>query len=314
MSRSFRAEDADGTIGVALARLGEPLSAVNDGRVFVERRRARSAETVVRGGDEIVVHAPAEDAEDVRILGEWQDLYAVSKPPGLSTEPDRKGGASLVRSLATQLDVPVSVLHAATRLDAPVSGIVVVARGNDAALRVATLQQEGLLSRRYVALASRPVTPEAGAWNGPIGKGEKGKPSLGGKDARPATTLYRTVARTPPISPSPSSSLALLVLEPGTGRPHQLRVHAAAAGSPLVGDVLRGAPRRIVRSDGRVLQMDRIALHAARIEVRSGEYVEWSVRASPPPDIVEFFADLGGDRGAFDVALDLPWLDAMPRS
>ena len=246
------------------------------------------------------------------MLSEWQDLYAVLKPAGLSTEPDRHGGASLLRSTAAALDVPVSVLHAATRLDAAVSGIVVVARGNDAARRVATLQQEGLISKRYVALASHPIEPPTGTWNGPVGRGEKGRPVLGGKDARPACTRYRVVAETPaPALPLP---VVLVVLEPVTGRSHQLRVHAAAAGAPLLGDAIRGGPRRLVRSDGRVLPVDRVALHAGRIEVLSGEYVEWSVRAPHSEDLVGLFRDLGGDPSAFDAALDLPWLDAMPRS
>jgi 23S rRNA pseudouridine1911/1915/1917 synthase len=315
VSRSFRGEESDGTLGAALARLGESPNAVADGRVFVERRRAKDVDVPVRAGDEIVVHAAAAAAPAIELLGEWQDLYAVLKPPGLSTEPDRHGGASLLRSTATLLDVPVSVLHAATRLDAAVSGIVVVARGNDAARRVATLQQEGLLSRRYVALAlpSRPVEPRRSTWNGAIGKGEKGRPVLGGKDARPASTRYRFLAELTESSLL-KAPVALLVLEPLTGRSHQLRVHAAAAGAPLLGDVVRGGPRRLTLSDGRVLPIDRVALHAGLIQVMSGEYVEWSVRAPPAADLITLFGDLGGDPRAFDAALDAPWLDGLAGS
>ena len=91
-------------------------------------------------------------------------------------------------------------------------------------------------------------------------------------------------------------------------------MHAAAAGAPLVGDALRGGPRRLVHADGRVLQMDRVALHAVRVEVRSGEHVEWQVRAPHSDDIVTFFQDFGGDPSSFDTALEVPWLDAFPRS
>lgn len=311
MSRSFRGEESDVTLGVALARLGESPDAVADGRVFVERRRAKDLDAPVRAGDEIVVHAALAAAPAIAVLGEWQDLYAVSKPAGLSTEPDRHGGASLLRSVAALLDVPVSVLHAATRLDAAVSGIVVVARGNDAARRVATLQQEGLLSRRYLALAlpSRPLVQSSGIWNGAIGKGEKGRPVLGGKDARPASTRYRVVRITEPsVLKVP---VALLRLEPLTGRSHQLRVHAAAAGAPLLGDVIRGGPRRLTLTDGRVLPIDRVALHAGLIQVMSGEYVEWSVRAPHPEDLSGIFRDLGGDASAFDAALDASWPDEL---
>jgi 23S rRNA-/tRNA-specific pseudouridylate synthase len=312
VSRSFRAEEGDGTLGAALTRLRESALAVDDGRVFVGRRRAKSIDVLVRAGDEIVIHAAVVAPAEIRVLGEWQDLYAILKPVGLSTEPDRHGGASLLRNAARALDVPITVLHAATRLDTQVSGIVVVARGNDAARRVAMLKQEGLISRRYLALASRPIEPDRGTWNGAIGKGDKGRPVLGGRDARPASTRYRVVSRT--ATEPLVSAFSLLVLEPVTGRSHQLRVHAQAAGAPLVGDALHGGPRRIVRPDGGVLLVDRVALHAARIEVRSGEYVEWSVRAPHADDLVSLFRDLGGPPDAFDAALDLPWLDAMSRS
>jgi 23S rRNA pseudouridine1911/1915/1917 synthase len=312
VNRSFRAEAGDGTLGVALARLGEPSSAVGDGRVFVERRRAECLDVPVRAGDEIVVHELEAALEGVTVLGEWQDLYAALKPAGLSTEPDRRGGASLVRSLAAILGVSASVLHAATRLDAAVSGIVVVARGSDAARRVAAIQQEGMMFRRYVALSSGPIEPPIGTWDAPIGKREKGRPGLGGNAARPAATRYRVVAEA--SSTTPATRIALVALEPVTGRSHQLRVHAAAAGAPLLGDAQRGGLRRLVRPDGRVLSLTRVALHAARVEVVSGEYVEWSIRAPHPEDLVSLFRDVGGDPVAFDAAVDMPWLDAMPRS
>lgn len=312
MNRSFRAEEGDLTLGVALARLGEPSSAVGDGRVFVGRRRAESLDLSVRAGDEIVIHDLGAAMDGVRVLGEWQDLYAALKPPGLSTEPDRRGSASLVKSLAAILGAPVSVLHAATRLDAAVSGIVVVARGSDAARRVAAIQQEGMMCRRYVALSSRPIEPPIGTWDAPIGKGERGRPVIGGNDARPAATRYRVVADT--SSTMPVTPVALVALDPLTGRSHQLRVHAAAAGAPLLGDTQRSGLRRLVRADGRVLSVTRVALHAARVEVLSGEYVEWSIRAPHPEDLVSLFRDLGGDPVAFDAAVDMPWLDAMRRS
>jgi hypothetical protein len=58
-----------------------------------------------------------------------------------------------------------------------------------------------------------------------------------------------------------------------------------------------------------VLPVDRVALHAGRIEVLSGEYVEWSVRSPHPEDLVGLFRDLGGDPSTFDAALGFPWLD-----
>ena len=96
-----------------------------------------------------------------------------------------------------------------------------------------------------------------------------------------------------------------------TGRTHQIRIHAAAAGAPLLGDVAHGGPRRLVRSDGGVVTIDRVGLHAARIDVTVDGVVEWSGRRSASRlDLTSIWTDLGGDEAAFDAAVTGPDLDA----
>jgi 23S rRNA pseudouridine1911/1915/1917 synthase len=297
VSRAFVVREGDGrTIAEALARFGLAVDAVTDGRVFLGKRRVTDPSLAVPIGDELVVEPPRATVEGVSVLSEWRGLYAVLKPAGLSTEPDLHGGASLVRSVSEVLRVAPDVLHAVTRLDAPVSGIVVVARGAEAARLAAELKGEGRLGRRYLGLASAPVAPPSGTWDAPIGTGAKGRATIGGRDARAATTRYRQIATVPASGPTRA---ALLRLEPVTGRTHQLRLHAAAAGAPLLGDASHGGPRRVVLADGRVVALSRVALHAAQVVVTSGARVEWIVTAPEPADLVALWVDLGGAPSSF---------------
>jgi 23S rRNA pseudouridine1911/1915/1917 synthase len=301
VSRAFVVRDGDGrTVAEALARFGEAAEAVSDGRVFLGKRRVSDPSLAVHAGDELVVEPASAAAEGVSILSEWRGLYAVLKPAGLSTEPDLRGGASLLRAVSEALRVAPEALHAATRLDAPVSGIVVVARGAEAARLVAALKGEGRLGRRYLGLASGTVEPPSGTWEAPIGTGPRGRATVGGRDARPATTRYRRIATAPAVG---AVRAALLRLEPVTGRTHQLRLHAAAAGAPLLGDASHGGPRRVVLDDGRVVSLSRVALHAAQVVVTSGASVEWTVTAPEPADLVSTWVDLGGAASSFADAL-----------
>jgi 23S rRNA pseudouridine1911/1915/1917 synthase len=89
-----------------------------------------------------------------------------------------------------------------------------------------------------------------------------------------------------------------------TGRTHQLRVHSSHAGSPLYGDASYGGPRKIVRTDGSVEALGRVALHAAwvRLPLEGGVRVE----APIPPELVALWEALGGRAEDFEVALADP--------
>lgn len=284
------------TVGEALSRHGVEPTAIADGRVFASGKRVQDARTPVGEGDEIVVEDARAPASDVEILSEHRGLYAVSKPSGLPTEPDRSGNASVVHAVARLLRVPPDVLHAATRLDAPVSGVVVVARGRDAARLAAELKERGDLRRRYVALGARAAEPRAGVWDAAVAAS-----SRGGRGAVPAMTRYAVIAAAEALPSAPTP--ALFAVEPITGRTHQIRLHASGAGAPLLGDVKYGGPRRLVLPDGRTLTVPRVALHSARVEVRIAGEVEWTATAPLAPDLVMVWSALGGDSAAVEKAV-----------
>lgn len=301
MTRRWIVRDGDGTtVSEIVTRLeGQSSTAIDEGRVFVGRRRAVRADEPVRLGDEVTVRPAEGEPAVVRVLSEQNGVYAVSKPAGLPTEPDQHGGRSLLRSLAELIGAETRALHAATRLDSMVTGIVIVARGTEAAARVAAWQRENKLHRRYVGLALGIVDPPHGVWNAPIGRDRRGTPGIGGRGARPAETRYSLVEH---LSGTTSSGVTLVQLMPTTGRLHQLRLHLANAGAPLLGDVRHGGPRQIVRSDGRVVACARPLLHAGSV-VLAAEGDTWHIEDAVPDDMKDVWGALGGDPRALDRAV-----------
>jgi len=208
---------------------------------------------------------------DVRVIFADADLIVVDKPAGMPSVPAR-----------TPLDPPCvawrrraeyGLLEAAHRLDRDTSGLLVLARSQEMRASLGRAFEARTVRKRYEAvvhggpdrteavvhlpLASDPVRPPR----------SRVDPILG----RPATTRWRLLA----ASPVPGKHWSLLELEPVTGRSHQLRVHLAWLGMPIVGDRLYGP------SSG--TQALRLALHAVWLvfpHPRDGRPME--VRAEPP--------------------------------
>ena len=194
------------------------------------------------------------DAES--ILFEDADLVAVDKAAGWLSDATRDPhrdhlGAALGRWAADRTGDPTFLpVH---RLDRATSGVVLFARHADAATAVMQQFQERSVSKQYRAV----VAPSAGEW--PIGatferrshlrhrKGRTEEVRTGGKVAE---TRFEVVDR--------GDHVALVTARPRTGRTHQLRVHFAALGAPIVGDDLYGD------SDGRA---SRMWLHAERLDL-----------------------------------------------
>jgi 23S rRNA pseudouridine955/2504/2580 synthase/23S rRNA pseudouridine1911/1915/1917 synthase len=100
----------------------------------------------------------------------------------------------------------------------------------------------------------------------------------------------------------------LLRVEPATGRTHQIRVHAAHAGVPLLGDGDYGGQRRVVNTDGSVHALSRIALHALRVEVPLPDGNIWNLVAPPPTELMQLWQALGGNAADLDTLSDRTWL------
>ena len=291
--------EGDGaTVGEILARAGEGDAAVAEGRVFVGRARVKSASEKVRVGDEVRIGAGAGAAE-WSVIWERDGLLACNKPAGMPTVPDHGGAAHSLVSLAAQsIGRKADEMFVTSRLDREVSGVVVFATSAEAESRLRHARAEGRYARRYVAIAavSGPEEPKKQPWNAPIGAGKDARHRAAfGADAKEASTHFSVVARAP--------GYVLLAVEPQTGRTHQIRVHAAHAGAPLLGDRDYGGAARVTLSGGRTVALGRIALHAARVSVPDARGNALVALAPIPVELTRAWTELGGAPEAWDTAL-----------
>lgn len=301
------------TVADIVRHAGEPPDAIDEGRVFLGKKRVTRADQAVRAGDAVRIgqgRAPDDGmVPAVHLLFVEGGLAACVKPAGLPTVPDRAGAArSLVAVVATMLRKRPDELRVTSRLDRDVSGVVVFALDEAAEQRLKQARAEGKYARRYVALASTSAdAASGGTWTAPIGRATD--PHLRrarGPEAKEATTHWRELARTRPVSTPGArggpTTIALLAVDPVTGRTHQIRVHASDAGMPLVGDRDYGGPTRLVLGDGSIVSTTRIGLHAARVVV-PGERGPIEAIAPIPSELSALWTRLGGDAGAWEQAI-----------
>lgn len=285
------------TVGDIVRRAREDAAAVSEGRVFVGRRRATRGSDPVKPGDEVRIAERERGADDVPILFQEDDLVAVAKPAGIPTVPDHRGGAhALVAVVARMLGRGPADLRITSRLDREVSGAVVFALSAEAEARLRGARERGEYARRYVALAAT-RSEEAGAvhrFAAPIA----GKPS---------ETCARVVAL------APRAPVAMLAVDPQTGRTHQIRIHASGAGMPLLGDREYGGPAKLTLASGAVLSLARIALHAARVMV-PGRGRMLVARAPIPAELLRMWTELGGEPEAWNTGETCACSDREPPS
>jgi 23S rRNA pseudouridine1911/1915/1917 synthase len=164
------------------------------------------------------------------------------------------------------------------RLDRGTSGVLVAAKHDEAHFALAEQFREHRVERVYLAVARGTPGDDSGRIELPIGRHprDRKRMSVSTRAARAARTAWSVRRR------FPTSGAALLEVRPETGRTHQIRVHLAATGLPIVGDSVYG------RSKGRAFAIARPALHAAVLgfdHPRGGERRRFE--APLPPDFAE---------------------------
>jgi 23S rRNA pseudouridine1911/1915/1917 synthase len=183
------------------------------------------------------------------ILAQERDFLIVAKPADLISHPTRPDGK---RSLLGRLQerFPGEFVALANRLDRETSGTVLVARSPEAASRLGTLTMRRQVRKYYLALVSGRVGAEHGVIDAPIGRlgispenpiwlrqGVLAVDDPQGRKSAPARTEFWRLAVSEPDAAQPMS---LLRLQAHTGRLHQLRVHLAHLGHPVIGDKIYG--------------------------------------------------------------------------
>lgn len=218
-----------------------------------------------------------------------RQFLIVHKPPGLPTTAPTSVEPCLVRWVRDRF--PDLEPHATSRLDSPVSGLVTFALTPEANRHLLQARRDGTYERVYLGITVRDLRDDKGEWIWPISidtRNPKRRVAGPGRGERDALTRFVVIART--------GNATLLRLEPGTGRTHQLRVHAAEAGAPLFGDHAYHGERRHVLSDGRVIAARRVMLHCVRVSFPSRTEIErLEVSAPVRDDMMRVWLALGGE-------------------
>lgn len=181
---------------------------------------------------------------DFHILGEDESFLAVSKPAGLLVHPTRPDGPrtlwdGLRELLGYELATggQVSIIN---RLDRETSGVVVIAKSHEAARLAGTLMEKRLAKKTYLALTFGHPDWSERTVNQPIlRRGEVGpSPVHLERMIHPAGASARTRLRVLSRHAGPQGPFSLVEALPETGRTHQIRVHLAHVGAPVIGDKL----------------------------------------------------------------------------
>jgi 23S rRNA pseudouridine1911/1915/1917 synthase len=259
--------------------------------------KAVKASYRLEGGEQLHVRLPEPvetslipEAIPLDILYEDEDIIVINKPAGMVVHPapGHERGTLVNAVLAHSPDLPgvggekrPGIIH---RLDKDTSGLIVVAK-HDVALRGVQRQfKQRSVRKVYLALVEGHIQPSEAQIDAPIGRDPRRRkrmaviPPNRSARARPAQTAYQLV--------DTYGDFSLVECYPLTGRTHQIRVHLAFAGYPIVGDAVYG--RRKQR-----LPLKRHFLHAAELTFRrpsDGEPVTF--RAELPPELQQLLERL----------------------
>ncbi len=209
----------------------------------------------------------------VDVLHEDPDLLVVAKPAGLVCHPT-KGDAwsSLIGRVRLHLglDAEPQMVH---RLDRETGGVMVFGKTAEASLELRRLWQEGLVTKAYQALVHGWPAADAGWIDAPLGRDPDSQLAIKDtvrSDGTPARTRYRVESRIT----RPEGRFARVRVWLDTGRKHQIRIHLAHLGHPIVGDKMYGGDeelylafvkRRLTDPQRQRLILPLHALHADRI-------------------------------------------------
>ena len=217
------------------------IKRVKYGGVFVNGANVHMRH-VLHCGDTVEVYMPDNEASDIRpiamplnIIYEDEHIIAVSKPSGMPTHPSRGNSLpTLAEGVVAYFAPKKFVFRAVNRLDRDTSGIVLIAKDQISAARLSESMKRGGFSKTYLALISGVPSPASATVDAPIAREAEGSiKRVVREDGKRAVTEYRVLKET-----KDGNSVCEIKLH--TGRTHQIRVHMAYIGHPLIDDFLYG--------------------------------------------------------------------------
>lgn len=281
---------------------------IEDGEVTVSGRPVKPSHRL-RAGEAVELESPAPlnltdfAPEDIPldIVYEDDSIVVVNKPAGLVVHPAAGvPSGTLANALAFNFRllttrggaVRPGIVH---RLDRDTSGLIVVAKTDDAHESLSDQFRAREVVKYYVALVHGATKDERGRVEEPVGRDPRNRTRMSVvRGGRQALTLWRVRQR--------FTRFTLLDVEIKTGRTHQIRVHLAWMKHPVVGDEVYGAGRdntiRDARARSAVRSLGRQFLHAERLGLRhprTGEFLKF--RAPLPPELSALLELLGSESG-----------------
>ncbi len=267
---------------------------IKDKRVQINKGIVKKAGLLLEGGETIEVHVPAPQPTDLvpeniplDVVYEDQNVIVINKPAGLVVHPAAgHAQGTLVHAVlahAPQIEgvggeQRPGLVH---RLDKDTSGLIVLAK-NELTQRLLQDQfQKREVEKTYITLVDGHPRSASGRIDAPIGRDPRERKRMAVVSAakgRQAVTDYRTMEN--------FEKHSLLELNPHTGRTHQIRVHLAFIGCPVVGD-------RVYGKRNPSLPLSRHFLHAARLKLLiPGESTPRIFEAELPPELIDTLNNL----------------------
>ncbi len=270
---------------------------VDEGFVQIDGRPVGKPSIKLKGSETVTVMVPPPrpmmvEPEDIPldIIYQDQDLAAINKPPNLIAHPTatvRSG--TVVNALLGRLelskdshfdpkedDYRPGIVH---RLDKDTSGVMVIAKNDEAHRHLSASFKKRLTEKEYVAIAVGDLSDDV-QLDAPIGRHpvNRQKMTIGGTQPRSANTYFRVLARIP--------GYVLVKAKPHSGRTHQIRVHLAHLGASVLGDETYGRSSEAIA---------RQALHAFRLTLpHPADNQAITFTAQVPADMLEAWLKLGG--------------------
>ena len=255
---------------------------IKEGQVSVNSKSVKPSFTV-KTDDEVIVCLPEAVEPEIKaenipldILYEDKDVLVVNKPKGMVVHPAAGHyEGTLVNALMYHCKGRLSEINGVIRpgivhrIDKDTSGLLLVAKTNNAHLSLAEQIKNKTVKRRYICVCEGVIPSNKGIIDAPIGRhpSDRKKMTVTAKNSKHAVTHYEVLERFP--------NSTYLACELETGRTHQIRVHLKYRGNPIIGDTVYGNAKNPYNLSGQ-------ALHAQCIGFNhpvTNEYMEFNVDA-----------------------------------
>lgn len=256
---------------------------INDGKILVNNKSVKvSYKTKV--GDEITIEEEEPQKIDIvaqdipiDILYEDKDIIVVNKPKGMVVHPANGNPDGTVVNAIMNLcgdslsgiggKIRPGIIH---RLDKDTSGVLIVAKNDNAHVNISNQIKNRETKKYYIALVRGVIKENEATINMPIGRSKKDRKKMAvTKDGKEAITHFRVIKR--------YDNYTLLEIKIDTGRTHQIRVHLAEIGHPVVGDYIYSNGKNPFGVEGQML-------HAKQIEFKHPSTGKQMKIEAPVPD------------------------------